>query len=152
MAKDVAVPVTGGCLCGAVRFEGKAFLHSAYYCHCTTCQKSTGEPFEIGVPIKTGTLRFTKGEPTYYQSSNFGKRGFCAKCGSRLVWAPANSSDGWGTNVAVCSLDNPADVRPRYHTYTDTKLPWLHIPDGLPQFAEPEMQPLIDRWKAEWWT
>jgi Uncharacterized conserved protein len=86
--KDKAVPVTGGCLCGAVRFAGQAFMRSAYYCHCTICQKTSGEPFEIGVLIKAGTLRFTKGAPTYYQSSSFGKRGFCAVCGSRLLSGP----------------------------------------------------------------
>ena len=152
MAKDVAKPVTGGCLCGAVRFEGEAFMRSAYYCHCTFCQKSTGEPFEIGVPIKTGTLHFTKGKPTYYASSSFGRRGFCAICGSRLLWTPPDGKDEWGTNVAVCALDNPADVQPRYHTYTDTKLPWLDISDDLPQFTEPEMQLVVERWKAEWWS
>jgi len=152
MADDVARPVTGGCLCGAVRFEGKAFMQRAYYCHCTICQKSSGDPFAIGVPIKTGTLRFTKGEPTYYQSSTFGKRGLCAVCGSPLLWIPVSSKDDWGTNVAVCALDNSADVRPRYHTYTDTKLPWLDIPDGLPEFTGPESPLAFERWKAKWWS
>jgi len=123
MPKERAIPVTGGCLCGAVRFEGEAFTKAAYYCHCTVCQKSTGEPFEIGVFIKSGTLSFTKGAPAYYQSSSFGKRGFCATCGSRLLWAAVNVEDDWGTNVAVCALDNPADVQPSCHTYTDTMLP-----------------------------
>jgi hypothetical protein len=41
--------------------RGEAFVRGAYYCHCTICQKSSGEPFEIGVTIKAGTLRFTKG-------------------------------------------------------------------------------------------
>jgi hypothetical protein len=139
MAKEIAVPVTGGCLCGAVRFEGEAFTRAAYYCHCTACQKSSGEPFEIGVPIKAGTLRFTKGSPTYYESSEFGKRGFCAVCGSRLLWAPVDPKNEWSTNVAVCALDDPADVRPQCPTYTDTKLPWLNISDSLPSFTEPEM-------------
>jgi hypothetical protein len=149
MAKDESVPVSGGCLCGAVRFEGEAFMRSAYYCHCRICQKSSGAPFEIGVRIKAGTLRFTKGAPTYYRSSSFSKRGFCGTCGSRLLWAPTDSKNEWSTNVAVCALDNPADVRPSCHTYTDTKLPWLHIPDGLPGFTAPEMPPVVARWKAE---
>jgi len=147
--KDEAVPITGGCLCGAVRFQGLAFIKSAYYCHCTMCQKSSGAPFEIGVLIKTGTLQFTKGAPTYYQSSNFGKRGFCSACGSRLVWAPMDAKEDWSVNVSVCALDNPADVRPSCHTYTDTKLPWLEISDTLPRLSEQEMPPVIERWKVE---
>ena len=149
MAKEEAVPVTGGCLCGTVRFEGEAFMRSAYYCHCTMCQKSAGEPFEIGVPIKAGTLRFTKGAPIYYRSSSFGKRGFCAGCGSRLLWAPTDPKDEWAINVSVCALDNPADVLPCCHIYTDTKLPWLRISDGLPGLTEPEMPDVFERWKAE---
>ena len=149
---DVAQPIIGGCLCGAVRFEGEAFAQHAYYCHCTICQKNSGNPFMIGVPIKTGTLRFTKGAPTYYQSSSFGKRGLCAVCGSPLLWTPVGSEKDWGTNVAVGALDNPAGIRPHYHTYTDTRLPWLDIPDGLPRFTEPESVPEFQRWKADWWV
>jgi hypothetical protein len=149
MAKHEAIPVSGGCLCAAVRFEGQAFTRSAYYCHCTICQKSAGAPFEIGVLIKSGTLRFTKGEPTYYQSSSFGKRGYCAVCGSRLLWAPMDAKDELTTNVAVCSLDKPDDVRPCCHTYTDTMLPWLNIADGLPRFTETEMPAVIESWKAD---
>ncbi len=150
MTKDKAVPVTGGCLCGAVRFEAEVFMSSAYYCHCTMCQKSTGEPFEIGIPIKVGTLRFTKGEPTYYQSSRIGKRGFCPACGSRLLWVSTDQKDEWANNLAVCAIDNPADVRPNTHTYTDTMLPWLEISDGLPRYTEAEMGPVAERWKADW--
>jgi hypothetical protein len=149
VATDEAIAVSGGCLCGAVRFEGRAFTRSAYYCHCTICQKSAGAPFEIGVLIKSGTLRFTKGELTYYQSSSFGKRGYCAVCGSRLLWAPMDVRDEWSTNVAVCSLDKPSDVQPCCHTYTDTMLPWLNIADGLPRFTEREMPAVIERWKAD---
>jgi hypothetical protein len=146
---DEADPVTGGCLCGAVRFEARAFLKSAYYCHCTICQKTSGAPFEIGVLIKAGTLKFTRGAPAYYQSSSSGKRGFCGNCGSRIVWAPTDAKDDWSLNVSVCALDNPADVRPSCHTYIDTKLPWLHIRDELPRFTEQEMSPIIEGWKAE---
>ena len=149
MAKDEAVSVTGGCLCGAIRFAAAAYMRSAYYCHCTMCQKSTGEPFEIGIPIKVGTLRFTKGAPTYYRSSAFGRRGFCAACGSRLLWAPTDAKNEWTTNVAVCAIDNPADVRPNCHIFTETMLPWLKIPDGLPNFLGSEMGPVLDRWRAE---
>jgi hypothetical protein len=147
--KDEAVQVVGGCLCGSVRFQGMAYLRSAYYCHCTICQKSSGAPFEIGVLIKAGTLRFLEGAPTYYQSSSFGKRGFCAVCGSRLLWAPTDANDDWSINVAVCALDNPTDVQPSCHTYTDTKLSWLHIADELPRVTDREMPTVIERWKAE---
>jgi len=49
--------VTGGCLCGRVRYEADVFLHDGYICHCTVCRPSTGQPAEITVLIKAGTLR-----------------------------------------------------------------------------------------------
>ena len=130
--------VTGGCLCGEVRYEADAFLKSGFYCHCTMCQKSSGAPAEIGIPIKAGTLDFTKGEPKFYVSSDLGKRGFCERCGSRLVWKsndPAN--DSW-TNLSVCSLDNPEEARPSMHTHVKTQLSWYEVADQLPKWEEDE--------------
>ena len=130
--------VTGGCLCGEVRYEADVFLKSGFYCHCTMCQKSSGAPAEIGIPIKAGTLDFTKGEPKFYVSSDLGKRGFCERCGSRLVWKsndPAN--DSW-TNLSVCSLDNPEEARPNMHTHVKTQLSWYEVADQLPKWEEDE--------------
>ena len=60
-----ATRVSGGCLCGAVRYDADAFLHNGYICHCTICQRSTGQPAEITVLIKAGTLKYLKAEPKY---------------------------------------------------------------------------------------
>jgi hypothetical protein len=149
MAKDKAVPVTGGCLCGAVRYEVEAFLKSGYYCHCTLCQRNNGAPFEIGIPVKAGTLAFVKGEPRWFMAKSNGYRGFCATCGSRLAWSPADPADGWATNIVPGSLDNPGDIVPIAHTYTDTMQPWFQMEDGLPRYTEAEMGPVEARWKAE---
>lgn len=88
-----AVEVSGGCLCGHIRYEAEVFLESGYICHCTICQKSTGQPAEITVLIKPGTLKYLHGEPKYYASSQSGKRGFCPTCGSRLVWQALHAED-----------------------------------------------------------
>jgi hypothetical protein len=129
---DEATHVTGGCLCGEVNYEAEAFLKSAYYCHCTQCQKSSGAPAEIGIPVKSGTLKFTKGEPKYFVSSELGKRGFCENCGSRIVWAPNDPANEAWTNISACSLDSPGEVRPKLHSCVDTKLPWYDLADQLP--------------------
>ena len=52
-----ATKVRGGCLCGAVRYEAEVFLHNGYICHCTICQRSTGQPAEITVLIKASYAR-----------------------------------------------------------------------------------------------
>ena len=48
--------LTGGCLCGSVRYEAEVFLKNGYICRCTKCQRSTGQPAEITVPIKAAAI------------------------------------------------------------------------------------------------
>lgn len=131
----IPTPVTGGCLCGQVRYEAEVFLQDGYVCHCTICQRSTGQPAEITVLIRAGSLRYTRGAPKYYRSSSDGKRGFCDECGSRLVWQALREDDDWLTNVTVGSLDRPQDVRVTRHTCADTQLPWYRLRDDLPHFT-----------------
>ena len=73
--------VTGGCLCGNVRYEAEVFLHNGYICHCTICQRSTGQPAEITVLIKAGTLKYLKDEPKYYVSSDEASAAFVINAG-----------------------------------------------------------------------
>jgi hypothetical protein len=128
--------VTGGCLCGNVRYQADVYLQKGTICHCSMCQKSSGQPAEITVFIKSGSLKYVKGLPKFFVSSAYGKRGFCADCGSRLVWQATDVDDDWTTNLDVGSLDNPAEVKVACHIYTDTQLPWFDICQGLPKFTE----------------
>ncbi len=141
--------VTGGCLCGRVRYEAKVFLQNGYICHCTVCQRSTGQPAEITVLIKAGTLRYLNDEPRYYVSSAHGKRGFCAHCGSRIVWQALRAEDDWLTNVTVGSLDKAAEARVTRHIYTDTQLPWYHVCEELPKLMERDAEALIELLRQE---
>jgi hypothetical protein len=133
---DKADKVTGGCLCGAVRYEAEVYLKTAHYCHCRMCQRSSGAPAEIGVTVKPGSLAFTTDEPTYYQSSPFARRGFCRLCGSSLVWEAPSRPD-W-TNLSVGSLDHPEEVMPSQHIHVDSQLPWYQLDDGLPRIRSDE--------------
>ncbi len=51
-----AEKVTGGCFCGAVRYEAEVHLDDAYYCHCRTCQQTSGAPAEVGVLVKPESI------------------------------------------------------------------------------------------------
>ena len=114
-----AEKVTGGCFCGAVRYEAEVYLHDAYYCHCRICQKWTGAPAEIAVNVKPGSLRFTKGEPKYHPTSHFAERGFCPDCGSRLIWRPLLPEiPEWWVGFSVGSLDHPENAVQRLHRPT----------------------------------
>ena len=141
--------VTGGCLCGRIRYEAEVFIKNGYICHCTICQKSTGQPAEITVPIKAGTLKYLEAEPKYYVSSEFGKSGFCEECGSRIVWQASRPEDDWLTNIHVGSLDNPSEARPSSHIFVNTQLSWYLLSEDLPRFAEEDFDALIEFLKQE---
>lgn len=138
------IPSTGGCFCGAVRYEAEVNLHAAYYCHCKICQKTSGAPAEIGVSVKPGTLRFTKEEPQFFQTSPIGRRGFCRHCGSRLIWMSPDRAD-W-TNVSVGSLDHPEQAVPSLHICVESQLPWYKLADDLPRKRSADDPDLIAAW------
>lgn len=142
-------PVTGGCLCGRVRYAAEVFLHNGYICHCTICQRSTGQPAEITVLIKAGTLRYLRDQPKYCVSSPSGKRGFCGECGSRIVWQAQQPQDDWLTNVTVGSLDRPDEARMTRHICADTQLSWYQLAQDLPKFTADQGDHLIEVLRAE---
>lgn len=147
--KHQATKVTGGCLCGNTRYEAEVFLHNGYICHCTICQRSTGQPAEITVLIKAGTLKYLRDEPKYYVSSEYGKRGFCAACGSRIVWQASREEDDWLTNITVGTLDNAGEARVTRHIYADTQLPWYRVCDDLPKLTEKDASLLLELLRQE---
>ena len=84
-------PITGGCQCGAVRYRCEGFGRASI-CHCRMCQKAFGAFYG---PLVTGKgLVWTRGEPSWFQSSNKVRRGFCAQCGTPLAY-------DWGGEVEV---------------------------------------------------
>jgi hypothetical protein len=138
------VQITGGCFCDAVRYEAKVNIHEAYYCHCRACHKLSGTPAQVDAFVKPGTLRFTKEEPKYFQTSHFAKSGFCRHCGSRLVYIALDKED-W-TSVMVGSLDHPEDVVPREHVCVESQLPWYKPADDLPHSRSEDDPDLVAAW------
>ena len=138
--------VSGGCLCGDVRYQAHANLAEAYYCHCKYCQRSSGSTVEVGVSVKPGTLQYTNQKPRYYESSPIGKRGFCQRCGSRLVWTSPRDPE-W-VSLSVGSLDFPGEVRPKQHLCVESQLPWFSIADDLPRLRSEDLSGLKEEWAS----
>src|SRR5262245_47619469 len=132
------IQVMGGCFCGAVRYESTAPPTQGYYCHCTICQRSHGGLYSATLEFPGATFRFTKGQLRFHRTTSFGKRGFCADCGSPVAFFYEGNPQVW---INIGSLDNPEDWPMTKdaswgrsaHWYTDTKIPWNEISDGLPQ-------------------
>ncbi|ROT41446.1 glutathione-dependent formaldehyde-activating GFA [Sodiomyces alkalinus F11] len=85
--------ITGGCLCGSVRYkitypDDHDFDSSNYLCQCTQCRKQTGGLFLVSQQVPVSALEWTSGTETLkeYAASESGRRGFCGECGSVLFW------------------------------------------------------------------
>ncbi len=123
---EKTMPVTGGCLCGAVRYKISADPEYAGYCHCRQCRKQSGAPVTVAVLFPLEAVEWTDGEPAVYRSSSKAIRRFCANCGSSLTWETPSSF-----TVFIGTLDRPEEIRLHSHVYTETQLPWLEIKDEL---------------------
>jgi hypothetical protein len=131
------LPLTGGCLCGAVRFEVTEPLVSSGYCHCTRCQRRTGTAASPGARIAPGSLRVLAGEEhirAYEPEDGFAKV-FCTACGSSLWSRSQEDPDVY--SIRLGAFDGDPGIRPTYRQFVAYAAPWEPIPDdGLERFPE----------------
>jgi hypothetical protein len=136
MASTTAI--TGGCMCGATRFEIAAPLPGALYCHCKRCQRRTGTAFSVSALTQPGSFAIVRGEDavaTYDPGDGGWLKSFCRECGSQLYTTNADNPDL--VAVRMGALDDDPGVRPGVHQFVDYAAPWDVIPDdGLPRFPE----------------
>jgi hypothetical protein len=138
----VAEVLTGGCLCGGVRFELTEPPVSASYCHCTRCQKRTGTAASPQARVVPGSIRVTGDELVRaYEPPDGFPKAFCSACGSAL-WS-INPSTGQIASIRMSLFDDDPGVRPSYRQFTAYAAEWESIPDdGLPRYPErPPPQP-----------
>ena len=76
--------LTGGCMCGAIRYEARQPVLFTVMCHCHMCQQWTGSPMLGTAAFDREAVTFTKGTPKTHESSSVCERGFCGECGSSL--------------------------------------------------------------------
>jgi hypothetical protein len=131
------LPLTGGCLCGAIRYEISEPPLFAGYCHCTRCQRRTGSAAAASARIAPGSLRIVSGEElirAYEPPDGFAKE-FCSACGGAL-WS-RSPSDPDCVSVRLGTFDGDPGIRPSYHQFVAYAAPWEPLPDdGLPRFPE----------------
>jgi len=131
------LPLTGGCLCGGVRFRVDAPLVVATYCHCTRCQRRTGTAASAQARIQPGSLTVTQGEElirTYAPPDGFPKL-FCGACGSALWSRSPDNPDIM--SVRLGAFDSDPGIRPSLRQVVAYAAAWEDIPDdGLPRYDE----------------
>lgn len=126
--------LTGGCYCGAIRYEAAGAPFNETSCHCSICRRTTGAPFVAWFSVARRDFRFVSGQPATLRSTPLGTRSFCPACGTQLTFEHADYPQE--IDVTTCSLDDPQALPPKTHIHTSSKLPWIHLADGLPEYAE----------------
>jgi len=124
----------GGCYCGKLRYEATGVPFHRTNCHCSICRRTTGAPFVTWFSVKRSEFRIVAGEPARFRSSRAGTRSFCSTCGTQLTFVSDDYPDE--IDVTTCSLDDPEALPPHDHTHTSSRLPWIRLADGLPEFLE----------------
>lgn len=127
---------TGGCLCGAVRFELSAEPIFQFACHCTDCQKASGGAPALGIAVPEPALTMTKGAARDYsvkgESGNEVRRSFCETCGSPLFSRPA-AMPGM-VIIKIGALDDPSGFKPQVDLYMASARPWHAPHEGAAPF------------------
>jgi hypothetical protein len=133
--------LTGGCLCGRVRYilEAEPFL--TVVCHCKSCQKQSGSPFSVDLVVPASAVAVRGTTKTFHETGDSGKlveRRFCPECGSALISWGALMPDA--LFIKAGTLDDPSWVSPTMELYCDSAQPWVKLSGELTKF--PKMPPL----------
>ena len=120
-------------MCGAVRYELKSEPFDCGWCHCRTCQLSSGTPAQAFASVKRGdwVARLGADRISAVRSSSFGQRFFCGKCGTPLYVTVDHQPDT--LDFSAVTLDDPDAVPPEYHIFWSSKISWFNPADDLPR-------------------
>ena len=131
----VGLPLTGGCVCGGVRYEVTAELVEAVYCHCSRCQRRTGTAASVSARTAPGSFRVTSGEELVrcWQPEPGLPKCFCSVCGGAL-WSREGNDTVW---VRLGGIDGDPGIRPSHRQCVAYAAVWEPIPDdGIPHYEE----------------
>lgn len=130
--------LTGGCLCGGVRYDVAERPMGVVNCHCGQCRRFHGH-FGAYITIPRDAVAFGKQDTlSWYRSSAKAQRGFCARCGSSLFW----KGDGEALlDIAAGSLDQPTGLTTLRHIHVTDKADYYAIDNGLERFPEGAPEP-----------
>ena len=148
MPEEGALPKihTGGCQCGAVRYEIRAEPVMVYACHCTICQKQSGNAFAMAAAFPATAFTMLGTEPAHFVRPGHGRKFrcyFCPDCGSRIYhqWF-TEEGDVPFRNIKPGTLDDTSWLRPGCHVWTQHAQPWIRFSDDDVVFAQ---QPGLDQ-------
>ena len=125
----MATPLSGGCLCGAIRYFIHAEVSELRACHCTSCQKISGAGSSVNALVATKDFKLTKGTPKRYtvaaDSGRILHRYFCGDCGCHIYSQRELTPER--VVVRAGTIENAPPMKLRAHIWTKSKRPWSTI-------------------------
>lgn len=125
--------LTGGCHCGAVRYEAGGEPFERALCHCELCRKTTGAPAVAWFTVHESDLTLT-GQMVRYASSDHAERGFCGRCGTQITFRDAAYDNR--IDLTTASLDDPEAAPPVEQIWVRSRLRWMAEAHALPDDLE----------------
>ncbi len=121
-------PISGRCLCGAVRYHTDGPPDWTALCHCESCRRACSAPVVAWMGFQAGSVTWV-GARSFYRSSPIATRGFCSTCGTQMSF----ESTRWPGEIHLyaVSSDTPETYTPDLHCHYGERLAWLHISDTL---------------------
>lgn len=125
--------LTGGCLCGTVRYRLASAPFDAGWCHCRTCQLNSGSPAMAfaSVPVADYVVTAGAARLATVKSSAVGLRKFCSECGTPMLMQLGCQPQT--VDLSLATLDRPEAVPPQFHIFYASRIAWAASGDGLPR-------------------
>jgi len=132
------LPLSGGCVCGDVRYEIHSRPLLMFKCHCRDCQRVSGGPYTPVVVVPLKHFKFTQGAVQHYATPTLGGghnlRGFCARCGSRITGAE-NPERGI-IAVTAGSLDDSSWFKSKMDVFVEDAQLWDLLEPDTPKHQQ----------------
>lgn len=126
--------ITGGCLCGQLRYESRLSAVRGVICHCSMCKRHSGAAALALAIFRTDGFSWQGREPSWHASSPHADRAFCPACGSSI--AMREHDEPSVVEIYAGSLDRPDDLVIEDHVWASERTSWLHLDDGLPHYPQ----------------
>ena len=153
-ADKPSLPLTGGCSCGAIRYEVASFPLLLYTCNCTDCQTASGSAFALKMPVAAKDFRIVKDEPKgWHHVSPSGAEvtsWFCEVCGARLYGSRKSRPETM--NLRAGTLDDTGWLVPAGHMFVRSAQGWVECAEGAEchEMAPSDFTTMVARWRAMW--
>lgn len=122
----------GYCLCKRTTWSFSGDQSWGCYCHCDDCRRNCAAPVVAWLGVPLDNFEWTGEAPKSFESSKGVVRHFCGTCGSPMGFEAGHYPGGM--HLYAASMETPEEFQPTFHVNAESKLPWLTLEDGLPEF------------------